>query len=333
MKLITGGTGHIGNVLARALVARGERVRVLLYPGESTLALDDLDVERVEGDILDPEALERALAGVDMVYHLAGMISISTGADPLVALVNVQGTRNVVSACLRAGVRRLVYTSSIHAIRHAAKGVVMDECLPFDPNHTLGEYDRSKARASLAVLEALDRGLDAVIVCPTGVIGPHDYRLSEMGRLMLSSIRNPVQLITSGAYDFVDVRDVAQGIILAGDRGRAGEVYILSGEAITLQQLVRLTRRETGKRGAVVHIPYPVVRLAARVTPLLGRITQTRPLVTRYSLETVMGNCAISHAKASRELGYCPRPLQQTVRDTVRWFLENRHLWKSKHSL
>lgn len=332
MKLVTGATGHIGNVLVRELVCRGERVRVLLYPGESRAALQDLDVETVEGDILDPEALDSAFAGVDMVYHLAGMISISAEADPLVPLVNVQGTRNVVAACRRAGVRRLVYTSSIHAIQHAAKGVVMDERLPFDPHHTLGEYDRSKARASLAVLSAVEKGLDAVIVCPTGVIGPYDFRLSETGRLLLGAIRRPVQVLIHGAYDFVDVRDVANGIILAGERGRTGEVYILSGEAVSVRQLIHFVRAETGKRGTLILVPYWMARLAANMAPFYARLTQKRPLVTRYSLETVVGNCQISSAKAQRELGYRARPLEHSVRDTVRWFLENRGVWnKSKH--
>ncbi len=331
MNLVTGATGHIGNVLVRELAARGEAVRVLVYPGECTDCLDGLDVEMHPGDILDPEALDSAMAGVDVVYHLAGMISIRAEADPLVALVNVQGTRNVVAACRRAGVRRLVYTSSIHAIQHAEKGVMMDEALPFDPHHALGEYDRSKARASLAVLDAVSKGLDAVIVCPTGVIGPYDYRLSQTGRLLLGAARNRVQFIVSGAYDFVDVRDVAQGLILAGERGRCGEVYILSGEAITIRQLVRLAQQETNQRSLTISVPLWMATLSADAAALLARINRSSPLVTRYSLATVFSNCDISSAKAQRELGYCPRPLAHSVRDTVRWFHANHGAGQPVH--
>jgi dihydroflavonol-4-reductase len=213
MILVTGATGHIGNVLVRELKSKRARVRALLMPGEDRAPLEGLKVEIVEGNVLDYPAMRSAMRGVKTVYHLAGLITIMPGRDPLVGLVNVQGTKNVLAAAMDAGVERLVYTSSIHAIARVPDSITIDESVPFDPQGLDSEYDSSKAMATLAVLEAAHNGLEAVVVCPTGVIGPYDYRLSEMGRLIFDAARSKLQFSVDGAYDFVDVRDVAQGLI------------------------------------------------------------------------------------------------------------------------
>lgn len=327
MILITGATGHIGNVLARELLARGHTLRALVLPGEDYSSLDGLPVEMVEGDVLKPETLGCAFCGVDTVFHLAGVISLMKEDLTLMERVNVQGTRNVIAACRAAGVKRLVHTSSIHAIRRVPCGQTVDENYPFDVDNAVGAYDRTKAMASLEVLQAVGEGMDAVIVCPTGVIGPYDYRLSEMGRLIVGGLRSSVQFCIDGAYDFVDVRDVARGMALAGEKGRAGEVYILSGQAVALPLLLRLVGEVTGRAMAFIKVPLALARAAVRLTPLYYRLTRSRPLFTPYSLETVTGNCAFSSAKAERELGYSTRSLHDTVTDTVQWFLANRRVW------
>ena len=213
MILVTGATGHIGNVLVRKLLVQGEKVRTLIWRGEDTSPLKNLEVEQVTGDVLDPASLEPAMRGVDTVYHLAGIISIMPGRNPFVWRVNMEGTRNVLEAARHASIRRLIYTSSIHAIARAPHGVTMDESLGFDQNNPYGEYDRSKAAASLEVQKAASSGLDAVIVCPTGVIGPYDFRGSEMGEVIRSASEAHTMLYVEGAYDFVDVRDVVDGLI------------------------------------------------------------------------------------------------------------------------
>lgn len=327
MILITGATGHIGNVLARELLERGHVLRALVLPGEDRSSLDGLPVEMVEGDVLKPETLGCAFCGVDTVFHLAGVISLVKEDLSLMERVNVQGTRNVIAACRAAGVKRLVHTSSIHAIQRVPCGQTVDENYPFDVDNAVGAYDRTKAMASLEVLQAAADGLDAVIVCPTGVIGPYDYRLSEMGRLIVGGLRSSVQFYIDGAYDFVDVRDVARGMALAGEKGRAGEVYILSGRAVALPLLLRLVGEVTGRAMAFINVPLALARAVVRLTPLYYRLTRSRPLFTPYSLETVTGNCAFSCAKAVRELGYSTRSLRETVTDTVQWFLANRRVW------
>ena len=328
MILVTGATGHIGNVLVRELLAKGEVVRALVLPGEDCSALAGLPVEIVEGNVLDPQSLIPAFQGVHTVYHLAGIITIMPGKDDLVRKVNIQGTKNIIRAARQVKVNRLIYTSSIHAFKRLPEGVIIDETVPFDPDSTANEYDRSKAEATLAVLEETQQGLDAVIVCPTGVIGPHDYRLSEMGALFLDWIKNRLNFIINGYFDFVDVRDIARGMMLACEKGRIGECYILSGQRINLIQMMKLVKEAIGRRYMSLSLPIRLARFTANFTPLFCRLTRSKPRFTSYSIETVMSNSNISCAKAQRELGYTPRSLKVTIGDTVNWWFQHRHLWK-----
>ena len=328
MNLVTGATGHIGNVLVRKLLERGEAVRALVWRDEDTTPLKGLDVEQVVGDVLDPSSLEPALHDVDTVYHLAGIISIMPGRSPFVWKVNVEGTSNVLEAARHARVRRMVYTSSIHAIARAPHGTEMDESLGFDQENPYGEYDRSKAAASLAVQEAASADLDAVIVCPTGVIGPHDYRGSEMGEVIRSASEARTMFYVEGAYDFVDVRDVVDGMIAAQAHGRRGESYILGGQKLSVRYLLETVREVTGKAFASIKIPFSLAEFAARFTPWYYLKTKAKPRFTPYSLEVLQSNSDISHAKAARELGYHARPAIETVADTVRWFIENHRLFQ-----
>jgi dihydroflavonol-4-reductase len=328
MNMITGATGHIGNVLVRELLARGERVRVLVLPGENLLPLQGLDVEILEGNVLEPDTLERAFKGISKVYHLASIISILPGKNDFVRRVNIQGTLNVIKAALHNHIQRLVYTSSIHAIRRVPHGITIDESLPFDPQNSSGEYDRSKAEASLAVLEAAGQGLDAIIACPTGVVGPYDYRRSDMGTVILDCMQSKVQWLIQGAYDFVDVRDVTQGLLLAGEKGRRGETYIFSGERITYTRLAETVQSIQGFRPKInIPIPKDLARFAAFLAPAYYRLTKTRPLLTSYALHTLWSNSEISSRKARLELGYKPRALKDSLADTIQWFLENKHNW------
>lgn len=330
MNLVTGATGHIGNVLVRELLALGESVRAFVLSEEDRTSLEGLKVEVVEGNVLDALTLHRAFEGVQDVYHLAGIISIMPGKNDFLQAVNVLGTRNVIHSARLTGVRRLIYASSIHALRRVPHGVLIDEEIPFDPVHAISAYDYSKALASMEVKKAAKEGLDAVIVCPTGVIGPYDYRRSEMGALIQECADAKPQFYVEGAYDFVDVRDVARGMILARERGRCGETYILSGERITVLRLMDTIREITGKKFARFKVPMILARFAALFTPLYYRLRRVRPRFTPYSLETITSNCEISHAKAQRELGYSPRPLSESLRDTVQWFLENRGVFASR---
>jgi dihydroflavonol-4-reductase len=269
--------------------------------------------------VLQEETLQQAMSQVEHVYHLAGLISILPGKDRRLEMVNIHGTQNVVQVALQAGVKRLVYTSSIHAIRRMPTGVVIDENIPFDPVNALSSYDRSKAIATLSVQAAVCQGLDAVIACPTGVIGPYDYRHSEMGRLIQDCMLHKPQFYVDGAYDFVDVRDVAEGLVQVCEHGRTGQAYILSGEQISVRSLLETVRDVSGSKIKLLRLPMWLARFAAVFTPLASRLFSARPRFTSYSLETLESNSIISHARARNELGYAPRSLRHSLTDTVRW--------------
>ena len=244
MLVVTGATGLLGNVLVRTLTSEAAGpVRVLARPTSDLSPLAGLDVEVVTGDVRDPASLVSAFAGADVVFHLAGIVSIARGGLRELRETNVEGTRNVLRACREAGVRRLVYCSSIHAFVVPPPGECLTEESPVDPGRSTGAYDRSKAEATLAVREAVEQGLDAVTVFPTGIIGPYDYRPSHTGELVIRCARGQMKAYVDGAYDFVDVRDVAAGMSAAAARGTAGAGYILAGHNVTVRELAPDDRR------------------------------------------------------------------------------------------
>lgn len=326
MILVTGATGHIGNVLIRELLASGEAVRAMVLPKDDLTPIKDLDVEITVGDVLDKASLRIAMQGVDTVFHLAGMISILPGDASLLQRINVDGTRNMLEAAKEMHIKRFVYTSSIHALARIPHGTTVDESISFDPTGCMGDYDKSKAMASLEVMKAAADGLDAVIVCPTGVIGPHDYKSSEMGTLIRNAVTSRLLFSIEGAYNFVDVRDVARGAILAGRKGRKGETYILSGEWIKIHELLISAKEIAGNRVTQIQLPLWLAKLASKFTPSFYRFTRSKPQFTPYSIETIQSNAVVSHSKASTELGYLPRSIKDSLTDTIQWLLEHKRL-------
>ena len=324
MWLVTGATGHIGNVLVRKLLERGEKVRALILPGESRESISGLKVEAFEGDILNLDSVFESMRGIKGIFHLAGVISIMPGPNPFVRKVNVEGTKNILRAASEKKIK-LIYTSSIHAIQRVdASAGMIDESVPYDMNNPYGAYDRSKAEATLEVLNAARSGLEAVVACPTGVIGPYDFRGSMMGAVIHGAAVAKPTLYVDGAYDFVDVRDVVDGLIAAAEHGKRGESYILSGQKITVRYLLETVREITGKHFFQMKIPFDLAKFAAIFTPMYYRFANETPRFTPYSLEVLQSNSNISHAKATRELGYKPRPIFDSIRDAVKWFLERR---------
>jgi dihydroflavonol-4-reductase len=323
MWLVTGATGHIGNVLVRKLIERGEKVRALILPNECRESLQGLDVEAVEGDILNERSLYESMRDVKGVFHLAGVISIMPGSNEVMRKINIEGTRNILRVARQMKVGKFVYTSSIHAIKRVEEGII-DETLPYDPNNPYGEYDRAKAEATLEVQQAAQAGLEAVIACPTGVIGPYDFRGSLMGGVIHEAARSRPTFYVDGAYDFVDVRDVADGLIAAAEKGRRGESYIFSGHKITVRYLLETVREITGHRFFTMRIPFDLAKFVSLFTPMYYSVAKVSPRFTPYSLEVLRSNANISHAKATRELGYTPRPLYESIRDAVKWFLDKK---------
>jgi dihydroflavonol-4-reductase len=316
---VTGATGHLGNVLVRELVRRGKRVRALVLPDDDARSLVGLPVETARGDVTLPASLPPAFRGAEVVFHLAGVVSISSLDDDRVLAVNAGGTRNVVAACREAGVRRLVHTGSVHSLVEPGPGEVLDESAGFDPSRSVGAYGRSKAEGALAVAEAARSGLDAVLVLPVAVIGPFDYRLSPIGELIALFARRLLPAIVDGGYDFVDVRDVALGQLSACDRGRRGESYLLTAGHLKVRELMRLLSDAAGRRPPRVAIPLPIAAAIARLAPAFERLTGKRALITPYSIHTLSMPFRIDGRRAREELGFDPMPLERSLADAWRW--------------
>jgi dihydroflavonol-4-reductase len=318
---VTGASGHVGVNLVRALLARGERVRALIH--QSRQGLEGLDVESVHGSLGDAASLERAFAGAETVYHAAGYISLLRTEWPLLERTNVIGARNVVNACLACGVERLVHFSSIHALVQEPLDVPVDESRPLVNSHGCPPYDRSKAAGEREVRQAIEQGLNAVILYPTAIIGPYDFGPSHIGEALLALATERLPALVESGFDWVDPRDVSLGAIRAAEQAPAGARYLLSGHWASVRRLAELTHEITGARIPRFTCPLALARVGAPFATAAAHLTGRRPLFTSVSLEALRSNRQISHARATRDLGYQPRPLAETLRDTFRWFAEH----------
>lgn len=316
--LVTGASGHVGGVLVRQLLAKGRDVRCLVH--DDRVALETLDVERVAGDVRDRQAVTRAMTGVDVVFHLAAVISIDGDRDGQVAAVNVEGVRNVAESALRAGVRRFVHCCSIHAFEQEPRSQFVDETRARAGGHGVPAYDRSKAAGERAVRELIDAGLDAVIIHPTGVIGPFDFRPSRMGKVFLDLYRRRLTGLVAGGFNWVDVRDLGRALRAAESTGRCGESYIVGGHWCSVKDLARISADVTGVRPPRLVSPIWLARLGAPFVAFANRATGREPLYTSESLRALGGYREISCAKAACDLAFEPRPLEESVRDAYRWF-------------
>jgi dihydroflavonol-4-reductase len=320
--LVTGASGFLGNVLVRELIKKNHEVCVFIRKTSDLTPIKDLPVTKFFGDILDKDSLVNAFDKVDVVYHLAGKISIMPGDHLSLNNINHLGTVNVIKACFETKVKKLIYTSSIHALKEPEKGITINEIMPYCINNPRGYYDGTKAHASLEVIKASKEGLDAVILNPTGIIGPYDFHISSLTQTFIDYAKGRLNLIIEGAFDFVDVRDVALGHILAFENGRKGESYILSGERIKISELMGILERITGVKAPTHYLPINIAKAVGSIMPLYYWVTRKKPSFTKYSIETLLSNSYISHEKASKELGYNPKPIQNCIADTIEWLKE-----------
>jgi dihydroflavonol-4-reductase len=309
---VTGAAGHVGANLVRALLAKGQRTRVLVH--EDQRAIKGLDVEVVKGDICDPKSLVNAFSGAKVVYHLAAHISIFKDEWPLLESVNVIGTRNVVEACLRCGVRRLVHFSTIYTTAEETAVSQLNESQHYPT------YDRSKAAAEREVQRGIKRGLDGIIISPTAIIGPYDYKPSHLGEALLRMANGKLPALVAGGFDWVDVRDVVEAALRAKERAPTGAKYILSGHWVSLPDLARLVAELTGVPAPSFVCPMWLAHVGAPFITAFDRLAGRRPLYTSVSLRALRSHRNIGHQRAGRELGYQPRPFRETLADTLRWF-------------
>ena len=316
---VTGATGHVGANLVRTLVEGGHEVRALVHNGNRR-GLEEVGCTFVDGSLDDAASLVRAFDGCERVFHLAARISIVPGDEALVRAVNVDGTRNVVAACEKTRIRRLVHFSSIHALSPDPHDQPIDETRALTSSPRMPPYDRSKAEAERLVLAGLERGLDAIIVNPTAILGPHDYGPSAMGRVLLDLYHRKLPALVDGGFDWVDVRDVVAGALAAADRAPTGARYLLSGARKTVRELAGLVHEITGVRPPRLVSPMWLARVGAPFATAAARVAGKQPLYTRHSLHALRHHQLVSHDKATRELGYAPRPLVETLTAAYDWF-------------
>lgn len=324
--LITGVTGHLGLTLAKILTAAGEKVRGLILPNDSLRDHVPKQVDLFIGDVCDKHSLRSFFAAEDnsprILLHTAGIISISSRFDEKVHEVNVNGTKNVISLCEETGVSKTVYVSSVHAIAEPPDGQTIYETTNFTPKQVIGLYAKTKAEATSLVLDAAKNGLNAIVVHPSGLLGPNDYGRGHLTQLLLDYESGRLTAYVDGGYDFVDVRDVASGILSASLNGVSGECYILSGKFFKVRDLIHAFQNAVGKRRAKTCLPMWFVRLTAPLCECYYRLRKQPPLFTSYSLYTLRSNANFSHEKAEKFLNYHVRPLEETVKDAVEFLRE-----------
>ncbi len=326
--IVTGANGFLGNNLIRALNQADPHaeIRALVSAKNRADALTDLKCKIYVGDVTRPSTLTAIFQlppDVRLyVIHAAAIVYIKSKPNPAVFNVNVNGTKNIAEKTLEIG-GKLICVNSVHALTEPSDHSVITEQDRFDPASVQDQYAKSKAEAANLILDLVqNRGLDACIVQPSGIIGPYDYRISHLTQMILDVANRKLKAGVDGGYDFVDVRDVAQGIIAACEKGQPGESYILSGHFASVPELLNLVTTACNLPPIKLILPYWLAQFVAPLAEIYYDFKKQPPLYTKYSLYVLRSNANFSHEKASRELGYTSRPLNETVRDTVNWLKE-----------
>jgi len=319
--LVTGATGYLGTILVKTLCDRGYHVTSLVLPGDDTRFIAPYSDVRY-ADVCDADSLEREAAGFDAVIHLAGIIDISTRNRALMRRVNVDGTANVAEVC-RKHHMKMIYCSSVHAIHCLPDDESIAEPYGYDPGKVKGLYSKTKAEATKRVLETIDNGLDAMIALPSGIIGPYERKLTNIGQLIVDYLRGGLKAYIDGWYNFVDVRDVANGICNMLEHWSAGDCYILSGHVVSVEQMLTEVAKASNQKMLRVKLPYWFVMGTSYLSELYYFILRQKPLFTHYSIQTLHSNCRFSNKKARERIGFSARPPQESLNDMTNWIMDH----------
>jgi dihydroflavonol-4-reductase len=321
LTLVTGGSGFLGSAVVRALIERGVRVRALVRAKSPRENFRGLDCEVVVGDLTDRDSLKAALKGVRYLFHVAADYRLWARDPSEIIRANVEGTLNLKREALAAGVERIVYTSSVAALRVAGATAPVDEAAALSPEEAIGAYKRSKTMAERAVEDMILReGLPAIIVSPTTPIGPRDIRPTPTGRILLDAARGRIPAFVDTGLNFVHVDDVAAGHLLAFEKGRIGERYILGGENLTLRQLLETIAELAGRKAPRLRLPRAPLMPLAFAAERFAHLTGKEPLLTLDGLRMSRYRMFFTSAKAERDLGYRSRPYREGVVDALSWF-------------
>jgi dihydroflavonol-4-reductase len=325
--LITGASGFVGSAVARKLVEAGYSVRALVRGASPRAHLAGLDLEFFEGDLRDRKSVARAIPGMRYVFHVAADYRLWARDPSEIFASNVEGTRNLMEEAIRAGVERVIYTSSVATIAVRSDGTAADETTPLREDQGIGAYKRSKIAAERLV-EAMvaERGLAAVIVNPSTPIGPRDVKPTPTGRIIIEAARGRIPAFIDTGLNLVHVDDVASGHLAALRHGRVGERYILGGQDVLFSQMLRDIAGLVGRRAAWVRLPWRVLIPVAFVAEAMANITGREPFATRDGVRMAKHRMFFGSTKAERELGYRSRLYTEGIDDAVRWFRNSGYL-------
>lgn len=328
--LVTGAAGFLGSHVCEELLERGERVRALVLRGDPSAKYIPKEVEIVEGDLCDKSSLtaffQTPADTKTVCIHCASMVTVNPDFNQKLLDINVGGTENIIEQCLvHPECEKLVYISSTGAIPELPKGQVIREVDHFDPEdeRIVGWYSKSKAMATQRVLDAVhDRGLNACVVHPSGILGPKDYAIGEVTGTVLKIIRGAMPVGMAGSFNLCDVRDLAHGCVMAAERGQTGACYILGNREVTLKELCELLRAETGCKTPRLYLPLSAAYRLAEEMEKKAKKKGEKPLMTRFSVYNLDRNNTFDYSKAQQELDYHTRPYSETLQDMARWLRE-----------
>jgi dihydroflavonol-4-reductase len=320
--LVTGATGFIGWHVARTLLERGQRIRVLARDPEK---LRELDAEPIQGDLRDPKSLDRAVRDCSVVYHVAADYRLWAKNPAELYESNVEGTRNLLRAARSAGVERVVYTSTVGCIGVPVNGVGHED-VPVGLHEMTGAYKRSKFLAEQVALQFAREGLPVIVVNPTAPVGDHDFKPTPTGKIVLEFLRRKMPAYVDTGLNLVDVRDTADGHILACEKGVPAERYVLGSENLTLRQIFEKLEIITNLRAPSLRLPYAVAYAAGVVSTGWARVTGVEPRVPLDGVRMARKKMWVTQEKAARDLGFCPGPADSALRRAVEWFRANGYV-------
>lgn len=323
--LVTGATGFLGSHVARQLAARGERVRVLARPSSDRRALADFPAEIAEGDLRDPGSLDRALAGVQRVFHVAADYRLWARDPREIYESNVTGTRNLLEAARRAGVERFLYTSTVATVA-VDRPTLPNEATESSVDEMVGHYKRSKWLAEAEVRSAARDGMPAIIVMPTTPVGPGDWKPTPTGKLIVDFLIGRMPGYVQTGLNFISVEDAAAGHLLAAEKGKVGERYLFGSENLTLKQVLDALARITGRRAPRLKIPHAVALAAAYADTAFSRLRGREPQIAVESVKIARHMMFVDCSKAQRELGFAPGPVEAALARAVHWYEENGYV-------
>ena len=320
--LVTGATGHLGNTVVKQLIEQNHTVSAIVLPKDDVTCLQNVPVTFLYGNILDKAFLQSVITPNVTVIHMAGIVDITRFNKHALFEVNIRGTQNVADVCFEKNAR-LVYTSSVHVI-DPKQGEVLKEPTIFNEKKIVGLYAKSKTLATKYVFQKIQQGLQAVVVYPAGIIGPNDYKVSNIGQMIIELINKRIPCSIDGAYNFIDVRDCASAVINAALKGRVGEGYILSGNVVTVEEMFTCIYHLFGRKKIPGKVPFWLAKLFCVPATWYYKIKRIKPLFNSYALYTLKSNHNFDNTKAKTELQLKVRPYQQSLTDAAKWMLKNK---------